>query len=61
MIMAHIVPTVEKQFTPDQAGFRPGCSTCGQVLNLTQYIEDGYEGKQITGTVFVDLTAAMIL
>ena len=58
MIMARIAPIVEEQLTPDQAGFRPGRYTCGQLLNLTQYIEDGYEGKQITGTVFVDLTAA---
>ena len=58
MIMARISPTVEEQLTPDQAGFRPGRSTCGQLLNLTQFIEDGFEEKQITGTVFVDLTAA---
>ena len=58
MVMARMAPTVEEQLTPDQAGFRPGRSTCGQLLNLTQYIEDGFERKQITGTVFVDLTAA---
>ena len=56
--MARYAPTVEEQLNPDQAGFRPGRSTCGQLLNLTQYIEDGFEEKQITGTVFVDLTAA---
>ena len=28
------------------------------MLNLTQYIEDGYETKDITGPIFVDLTAA---
>ena len=58
MILARIAPTVEKEITPDQAGFRPGRSTCGQLLNITQFIEDGYEEKQITGAVFVDLTAA---
>ncbi|GFR94956.1 LINE-1 retrotransposable element ORF2 protein [Elysia marginata] len=58
MIMARMSLTVEENLTPDQAGFRPGGSTCGQLLNLTQYIEDGFEEKQITGTVFVDLTAA---
>ena len=58
MIMARIQPIVEEELTRDQAGFRPGRSTCGQLLNLTQYIEDGYEEKNITGTVFVDLTAA---
>ena len=58
MIMARISPTVEEQLTPDQAGFRPGRSCCDQLLNLTQFIEDGFERKQITGAVFVDLTAA---
>ena len=58
LIMARISPTVEKELSKDQAGFRPGRSTCGQLLNLTQHIEDGYETKNITGTVFVDLTAA---
>ena len=58
MVMARISPRVEEELTQDQAGFRPGRSTCGQLLNLTQYIEDGFETKDITGTVFVDLTAA---
>ncbi|KAK3880999.1 hypothetical protein Pcinc_014548 [Petrolisthes cinctipes] len=58
MILARILPPVEEHLSVDQAGFRPGCSCCSQVLNLTQYIEDGFENKQITGTVFVDLTAA---
>ena len=56
--MARISQAVEEQLTPDQAGFRPGRSTCDQLLNLTQHIEDGYEDKLITGAVFVDLTAA---
>ena len=58
MILGRIQPTVDDHLSPDQAGFRPGRSCCGQVLNLTQYIEDGFENKLITGTVFVDLTAA---
>jgi hypothetical protein len=32
--------------------------TTGQQLNLTQYIENGYEDKHITGTAFVDLSGA---
>ncbi|KAI8493396.1 hypothetical protein Bbelb_287930 [Branchiostoma belcheri] len=58
LIMARIKPTVEDLLTPDQCGFREGRSCCGQVLNLTQYIEDGFEAGLVTGTVFVDLTAA---
>jgi len=40
------------------AGFRPGKSCTGQILNLTQTIESGYEAKKITGVVFIYLTAA---
>ena len=59
MIMARISPIiVDEKMSPDQAGFREGRSCCSQVLNLTQYIEDGFELGKITGTVFVDLTAA---
>ena len=58
MLLARIFPHVEANLTPDQAGFRPGKSCCDQLLNLTQFIEDGFEKKMITGTVFVDLTAA---
>ena len=57
MILARIFPLVEEKLTPDQAGFRPGKSCCDQLLNLTQYIEDGFENKMITGAVLVDLTA----
>ena len=49
---------VEEHPIDQQAGFRPGKSTAGQLLNLTQYIEDGFQEKKITGAVFVDLTAA---
>ena len=56
MVMARMAPTVEEHLAQDQAGFRPGRSACGQLLNLTQYIEDRFEGKQITETVFL-LTA----
>lgn len=29
-----------------------------QVLNITQHIENGFEGKMIMGAVFIDLSAA---
>ncbi|KAK3887092.1 hypothetical protein Pcinc_008779 [Petrolisthes cinctipes] len=58
LIMTRISPIVDDQLSCDQAGFRPGRSCCGQVLNLTQFIEDGYENQLKTGAVFVDLTAA---
>ena len=57
-ILNRISDTVDKLLTPNQAGFTPERSCCSQVLNLTQYIEDRFEQRQVTGTVFVDLTAA---
>ncbi len=54
--MSCLAPTIEEQLPPVQAVFRPGRSCCNQILNLTQ--EERFEDKQITGAVFVDLTAA---
>ena len=58
LILGRISPLVDKKFRKDQTGFRPGRSCVGQVPNLTQHIEDGYERKMITGAAFVDLSAA---
>lgn len=58
MVLNRISEYVDVTLIPEQAGFRPGKSCCGQVLNLTQYIEDGFEKEMITGVVFIDLTAA---
>ena len=58
LLLGRIGPTVEEHLTADQSGFRAGRSCCGQVLNLTQFVEDGFERGNITGAVFVDLTAA---
>ena len=38
---------VDKKLTKDQAGFGPGRSFAGQLLNLTQHIEDGYESNML--------------
>ena len=58
MILNRLNPLVETMIIDQQAGFRPGKSTTGQLLNLTQHIEDGNERGVVTGTVFVDLSAA---
>ena len=55
LILNRLGPTVEKHLIAEQAGFRPEKSCTGQVLNLTEFIEDGYERNQPTGVVFVDL------
>jgi hypothetical protein len=58
IILNRLSDYIDSQLIKEQAGFRPGKSTTGQLLNLTQHIEDGYEQKLITGTAFVDLSAA---
>ena len=49
---------MESKIIPQQAGFHEGKSTTGQLLNLMQHIEDGFEKRLVTSAVFVDLSAA---
>ena len=58
LILTRIAPTIEQYLIKEQAGFRPGKSCTSQLLNLPQHIEDGYQESIITGTYFVDLSAA---
>ena len=58
LILNRIAPTIEEHLIKEQAGFRPGKSCTSQLLNLTQHIEHGYQLGKITGTAFVDLSAA---
>ena len=57
IILNRLNPITEHTIIKEQAGFRAGKSCTSQLLNLTQYIEDGYEKSLTTGTVFVDLSA----
>ena len=58
LILNRVAHTIEERLIKEQAGFRPGKSCTSQLLNLTQHIEDGYQDGKITGTAFVDLSAA---
>ena len=58
MILNRLNPITEHTIIKEQAGFRTGKSCTSPLLNLTQYIEDGYEKSLTTGTVFVNLSAA---
>ena len=58
MVLTRLQCKIEHKLIPKQAGFRPGKSSCSQVLNLSQHIEDGFELGHITGAAFIDLTAA---
>ena len=51
-------PFVDEHLIPEQAGFWPGKSWTGQLLNLPQFIEDDYEEALITGAAFVNLSTA---
>ena len=55
MIMYHVT---EHTIIKEQIGFRAGKSCTVQLLNPTQYIEDGYEKGLTTGTVCVHPSAA---
>ena len=57
LLLGRLTPVVELKIIPQQTGFRESISTTGQLLNLTQHIEDGFEKKLVTGAVFVDLFA----
>jgi hypothetical protein len=45
LILNRINDIVDKSLINEQAGFRKGKSCTGQILNLTQNIENGYEKK----------------
>ena len=50
--------TCQSHHNQGTAGFRSGKSCTSQLLYLTQHIEDRYKEGMITGTAFVDLSAA---
>ena len=58
MILYRLNPITEHTIIKEQAGFRAGKPCTSQLLNLKQYIDDGYENSLTTGTVFVGLSAA---
>ena len=58
ILLTRIEPIVDKLLPKEQAGFRKGGSTVDQVAKLTETIEDAFENKMITGSVFIDLTSA---
>ena len=58
LILTRLVDIADPSLIKEQAGFRPRKSCVGQLLTLTQHIEDGFQKGTITGAVFVDLSAA---
>ena len=58
IIRNRTAPAIEQHLIKEQTGFRSGKSCTSQLRNLTQHIEDRYEEGMITGTAFVDRSAA---
>jgi len=58
LILHRISPTLDDTIVVVEAGFRHGRSTCDQVFALTTFTENGFQLKQKTGVIFLDLTAA---
>ncbi|KAL4113930.1 hypothetical protein QTP88_017480 [Uroleucon formosanum] len=58
ILLNRLCPAIDDTLIKEQAGFRPGKSYTGQVLNLAQYIENGFEEKKVTGVSFIDLSSA---
>ena len=54
-IIAH---TIDIYLIKEQAMFRPGKSCISQLLKPIQHITDGFQEGAITGTAFVDMSAA---
>lgn len=58
IILTRITPMISNIIPVEQAGFQQNRCTTEQVLALTSQIEAGFERKQKTGTVLLDLSAA---
>ena len=58
IILTRIQRYINPNIPVEQAGFRPDRNTTEQVLALTSLIETGYERREKTGAVFIDLSAA---
>ena len=54
LLLGRLTTVVEPKIIPQQAGFREGKTKTGQLLNLTQHIEDSFEKRLpvVTGAVF---------
>ena len=57
-IYARVEPLIDPLLPKEQTGFRRGKSTVGQVVLLTQNIENSFEAKKKAGAIFGNLTAA---
>ena len=57
LLLYRISPIINPLLSNDQASFRQARSTVDQVVRLTQSIKQSCHDKEVTGVVFLDLTA----
>ena len=57
LFLNRIAPIIKEHLIKEPADCRPRKSCTSQLLNLTQYIEVGYQVGMIRGIAFVDLSA----
>lgn len=58
LILACLQPIVEAYLPVEQAGFRKNSNCCDQALALATHIENGFQRKEKSGAVFLDLSSA---
>ncbi len=58
MVYNRIIEHIDEKLIQEQAGFRKDKSYTGQLLNMTQFIKNGFENKYITEVALIDLTTA---
>ena len=58
VLLKKITPMVDQHIPMNQAGFRSNRNTTEQVLALTRTIESGFELREKTGVVLINLSAA---
>lgn len=58
VILNRITHIVDGKVINEHVGFRPGREYIGKILSFVQHIENGYGKDLITGTVFINHTAA---
>lgn len=57
-LLNRLTPSKDAKLIPKHAGFKLGNSCTSQLLNPTQFIEDGFGTDAITGAVSIDISVA---
>jgi len=58
LLLRRFQPLLEKALPVEQTGFRNGRNYCEQVLALINFIENGFQAKENSGAVLLNLSSA---